>query len=94
MGIFSMIAVLGLGLIGFSPIGPVAGSLAAGMQAIFYGGSIASGSLFAILQSIAMASPIWFLSFLLNKILNYLPNQYKNDDLFIWLSIKDRNIIS
>ena len=53
-----MIAVAGLGLIGFSPIGPVAGSLAAGIQAMFYGGSIASGSLFAILQSIAMASPL------------------------------------
>ena len=58
MGIFSMIAVGVLGCIGFSPIGPVAGSLAAVIQATVYGGAVASGSVFAILQGIAMASPV------------------------------------
>jgi hypothetical protein len=46
-----------LGAIGFSPIGPVAGSLAAGIQGTCYGGAVASGSIFSILQSVAMASP-------------------------------------
>ncbi|KAH8980745.1 hypothetical protein EDB86DRAFT_2978725 [Lactarius hatsudake] len=41
-----------LGLIGFSAIGPVAGSIAAGSQAAI--GNVAAGSLFATLQSIAM----------------------------------------
>ncbi|KAI9441746.1 hypothetical protein H4582DRAFT_2073887 [Lactarius indigo] len=39
-----------LGLIGFSAIGPVAGSIAAWIQAII--GNVAAGSLFATLQSI------------------------------------------
>lgn len=41
-----------LGAKGFSAVGPVAGSIAAGWQASL--GSVASGSLFAILQSAAM----------------------------------------
>ena len=41
-----------LGAIGFSPIGPVAGSIAAGWQASI--GSVAAGSFFAFLQSAAM----------------------------------------
>lgn len=41
-----------LGAIGFSAIGPVAGSIAAGWQASM--GSVAAGSFFAFLQSAAM----------------------------------------
>lgn len=41
-----------LGAIGFSASGPVLGSIAAGLQASM--GSVAAGSLFAILQSAAM----------------------------------------
>ena len=77
MGIFSIIAIAGLGLIGFSPIGPVAGSLAAGIQATFYGGSITSGSLFAILQSIAMVSPVWFLFILWFSFILFLRYNFK-----------------
>ncbi|KAG9030318.1 hypothetical protein FS837_003293 [Tulasnella sp. UAMH 9824] len=47
-------ALAGLGLIGFSAAGPVAGSVAAGIQASFYGGAVGSGSLFAMAQSAAM----------------------------------------
>jgi len=64
MGVFSMIGVAILGLIGFSPLGPVAGSIAAGIQATCYGGAVASGSVFAVLQSIAMVSPVWFYNLL------------------------------
>ncbi|KAH9036235.1 hypothetical protein EDB85DRAFT_1889048 [Lactarius pseudohatsudake] len=45
-----------LGLIGFSAIGPVAGSIAAGIQAAI--GNVAAGSLFATLQSIAMGGAL------------------------------------
>ena len=38
---------------GFGPAGPVAGSLAAAWQATM-GGAVASGSAFAVLQSMAM----------------------------------------
>ncbi|KAH9976282.1 hypothetical protein BGW80DRAFT_1167856, partial [Lactifluus volemus] len=51
--VFAPILVpVGLGLIGFSAIGPVAGSLAAIIQAGI--GNVMAGSLFAIAQSIAM----------------------------------------
>lgn len=43
-----------LRVIGFSSIGPVAGSLAAFIQSFFYGGAVASGSIFAFMQSTAM----------------------------------------
>jgi len=42
-----------LGVLGFSAAGPVAGSIAAGWQAM-YGGMVPAGGLFAILQSAAM----------------------------------------
>lgn len=58
MGFLSVLAVGGLALIGFSPAGPVAGSIAAIVQATAYGGAVTSGSAFAIAQSIAMASPV------------------------------------
>lgn len=58
MGFLSIVAVGALGLIGFSPVGPVAGSIAAVVQSTVYGGAVASGSFFAIAQSIAMLSPI------------------------------------
>ncbi|KAH8088272.1 hypothetical protein HD553DRAFT_339612 [Filobasidium floriforme] len=45
-----------LGAIGFSEIGPVAGSLAAGAQAAFYGGSVPAGSMFAGMQRAAMGA--------------------------------------
>jgi len=44
----------GLGLVGFSAVGPVAGSMAAFIQSTVYGGAVASGSAFALAQSIAM----------------------------------------
>ncbi|KAG8914236.1 hypothetical protein FRC01_004164 [Tulasnella sp. 417] len=47
-------AVGGLGLLGFSAAGPVAGSVAAWIQATFYGGAVGSGSLLAMAQSAAM----------------------------------------
>ncbi|KAG9003996.1 hypothetical protein FRB95_001617 [Tulasnella sp. JGI-2019a] len=47
-------AVGGLGLLGFSSVGPVAGSAAAAIQSGFYGGAIASGSAFALAQAAAM----------------------------------------
>jgi len=43
-----------LPIIGFSSIGPVAGSLAAAWQ-VTYGGAVAAGSLFSIMQSVSMA---------------------------------------
>lgn len=57
MGILTYIAVTILGVIGFAVTGPVAGSLAAGIQSAVYGGAVASGSWFAILQGFAMTSP-------------------------------------
>ncbi|KAN0137750.1 hypothetical protein V8E53_004234 [Lactarius tabidus] len=47
-----LVAKVVLGWIGFSAIGPVAGSLAALIQAAI--GNVAAGSFFAALQSIAM----------------------------------------
>jgi len=44
----------GLNLLGFSAVGPVAGSIAAGAQSAIYGGAVASGSAFALAQSAAM----------------------------------------
>ncbi|KAG8919065.1 hypothetical protein FRC02_001957 [Tulasnella sp. 418] len=44
----------GLNLLGFSAAGPVAGSIAAGIQSAVYGGAVASGSAFALAQSAAM----------------------------------------
>jgi hypothetical protein len=46
-----------LGVIGFAVTGPVAGTIAAGIQSVFYGGTVAAGSWFAIAQSIAMTAP-------------------------------------
>ncbi|KAH9980657.1 hypothetical protein BJV74DRAFT_855712 [Russula compacta] len=46
----------GLGVIGFSAAGPVAGSIAAGMQAGI--GNVAAGSLFATAQSVAMGGAV------------------------------------
>jgi len=48
------LAVGGLGLLGFSAVGPVAGSAAALIQSTFYGGAVASGSAFALAQAAAM----------------------------------------
>ncbi|KAG8913266.1 hypothetical protein FRC00_002752 [Tulasnella sp. 408] len=48
------LAVGALNLVGFSSVGPVAGSLAATIQSIFYGGAVGSGSIFALCQSAAM----------------------------------------
>ena len=57
MGLLTWIAVTVLGVIGFAATGPVAGSIAAGIQSTFYGGAVTAGSWFAAAQSIAMASP-------------------------------------
>ncbi|KAG8979719.1 hypothetical protein FRB90_007997, partial [Tulasnella sp. 427] len=48
------LAVGALGLVGFSAIGPVAGSIAAAIQSVIYGGAVGAGSLFALCQSAAM----------------------------------------
>ncbi|KAG9020418.1 hypothetical protein FS837_008240, partial [Tulasnella sp. UAMH 9824] len=48
------LALVVLNVVGFSPAGPVAGSLAAAAQSAFYGGAVTSGSLFALCQSAAM----------------------------------------
>lgn len=88
MGVLTYLAVTVLGIIGFAVTGPVAGSLAAGIQSAYYGGAVASGSWFAIAQSIAMTSPTpWFLHNLsekhsLPKELNYqqyLEEQYRQN---------------
>ena len=57
MGILTYIGVTILGIIGFAVTGPVGGSLAALIQSTFYGGAVASGSLFAMAQAAAMAAP-------------------------------------
>ncbi len=57
MGVLTWLAVTTLGIIGFAVTGPVAGTLAAGVQSVFYGGTIAAGSWFAWAQTIAMTSP-------------------------------------
>ena len=55
MGILTAAGLFALGAIGFAATGPVAGSIAAIIQSTVYGGAVASGSVFAILQSIAMS---------------------------------------
>ena len=57
MGFLTYAAITILGVIGFAVTGPVGGSLAAIIQSSVYGGSVAAGSWFAILQSIAMTAP-------------------------------------
>ncbi|KAJ7712960.1 hypothetical protein B0H16DRAFT_1811710 [Mycena metata] len=47
-----IVLVGALNAVGFGAGGVVAGSIAAGIQSAFYGGAVASGSLFAIAQSI------------------------------------------
>jgi len=46
---------LALPVIGFGSLGPIAGSWAATAQATYYGGAVASGSIFAMMQSAGMA---------------------------------------
>ncbi|KIO20251.1 hypothetical protein M407DRAFT_139678 [Tulasnella calospora MUT 4182] len=48
------LAVGALNLVGFGSAGPVAGSIAAGIQSAVYGGAVTSGSIFALCQSAAM----------------------------------------
>lgn len=57
MGPCTWVAVTILGVIGFAVTGPVAGSIAAGIQASVYGGAVGAGSWFAVLQSFAMTAP-------------------------------------
>lgn len=54
MGIFTFIALTALSVIGFGPAGVLAGSIAATVQSVVYGGAVASGSIFALLTSFAM----------------------------------------
>ncbi|THH07080.1 hypothetical protein EW145_g3619 [Phellinidium pouzarii] len=44
----------GLNILGFSAVGPVAGTAAAAIQSVFYGGAVQAGSAFALCQSAAM----------------------------------------
>ncbi|KIK94400.1 hypothetical protein PAXRUDRAFT_142926 [Paxillus rubicundulus Ve08.2h10] len=46
-----------LGVLGFSPTGPVAGSFAAWFQSAVFGG--ATGGVFSIVQSFAMSTGTW-----------------------------------
>ena len=57
MGVLTWVAVTILGAIGFALTGPVAGSIAAGIQASVYGGAVGAGSWFAVMQSFAMTAP-------------------------------------
>jgi len=52
--ILPAVAVVVLGLLGFGAAGVVAGSIAAGIQSVVYGGAIVSGSAFALAQAAAM----------------------------------------
>ena len=62
MGLLSYLFVTILGAIGFAATGPVAGSVAAGIQSTVYGGTVAAGSWFAFFQSVAMAAPTpWYI---------------------------------
>ncbi|KAM7183068.1 hypothetical protein V8F33_013826 [Rhypophila sp. PSN 637] len=45
-----------LGAFGFGPLGPIAGSLAAFIQSTVYGAAVPAGSLFALLQRLAMTA--------------------------------------
>jgi hypothetical protein len=54
MGLLTFIALAALGAVGFGPVGIVGGSIAATIQSVFYGGAVASGSVFALLTSFAM----------------------------------------
>ncbi|KAI7858789.1 hypothetical protein BDC45DRAFT_531333 [Circinella umbellata] len=63
-----------IGLMGFSAAGPVAGTVAAGAQA--YVGNVVAGSIFAGLQTLAMAPCI------LNRILSFFMRQLNKT----WLS--------
>ena len=56
MGFLACLGVSALRVIGFAVTGPVAGSVAAAIQSIVYGGSVVAGSLFAWAQSVAMTS--------------------------------------
>lgn len=61
MGLLTGIVVTILGVIGFAVTGPVAGSIAATIQSVCYGGAVGAGSWFAMAQSVAMAAPTpWF----------------------------------
>jgi len=51
-----VVLTAGLGVIGFSAAGPVAGKIAAGLQAGI--GNVAAGSLFAMAQSAAMGGAV------------------------------------
>ena len=63
MGVLTWVGVTLVGAIGFAATGPVGGSVAALIQSSVYGGAVASGSWFAILQSFAMTAPTpWFSS--------------------------------
>ena len=53
--VVSAIVTGALAFIGFSSVGPVAGSIAAGIQSAVYGGAVVKGSLFAACQAAAMA---------------------------------------
>ncbi|KAF7193894.1 hypothetical protein HII31_04784 [Pseudocercospora fuligena] len=42
-------------VIGFGPLGPIAGGLAAAAQGAIYGAAVPAGGVFAVLQAIGMA---------------------------------------
>ena len=56
MGIVVAIVSIVLSAIGFGSAGPIAGSVAAGVQSVCYGGAVKASSAFAVAQSAAMTS--------------------------------------
>ena len=59
MGIVVAVVVPILSAIGFGSAGPVAGSVATGVQSVCCGGAVKSGSAFAAAQSVAMKGILW-----------------------------------
>ncbi|TDZ36485.1 hypothetical protein C8035_v008269 [Colletotrichum spinosum] len=54
---FMLVLKASLWLIGFGSAGPIAGSLAALIQAVVYGAAVPAGGVFAFLQHLAMVLP-------------------------------------
>ncbi|KAK1977443.1 hypothetical protein LZ30DRAFT_784870 [Colletotrichum cereale] len=55
---FAWPVLYGLQLLGFGPLGPIAGGFAAWWQAAFYGAAVPAGGVFAYFQHVAMT---WFI---------------------------------
>ncbi|KAK0213884.1 hypothetical protein IW262DRAFT_1407142 [Armillaria fumosa] len=78
-----------LGLVGFGAAGPVAGSLAALIQSSI--GNVATGSLFALLQCIAMGGSLWtsvsFFGRIVGSIIGWLVLSGKTFFTMLWYGV-------